>query len=44
MNKGRGGAPDAVCIGRPIFMGETGDTAQIAIPLSVWVLSIVATV
>src|SRR5580692_12486315 len=29
MDEGRRGAPDAVRIGRPIFMGETGDAAQI---------------
>ena len=44
MDEGRRGAPDAVRIGRPIFMGETGDAAQIATLLSVSVLSIVATV
>src|SRR5580698_9862640 len=37
MNEGRRGAPDAVWIGRPIFMCETGDAAQILKLLSVWV-------
>ena len=37
MDEGRRGAPDAVWIGRPIFMCETGDAAQILKLLSVWV-------
>ena len=44
MNKGRRGAPDAVRIGRPVFMCKSSNTAQIPIPLGVWVRSIVATV
>ena len=44
MNERRRGAPDAVWIGRPIFMCKTSNTAQIPIPLSVWVPSIVTTV
>jgi hypothetical protein len=44
MDEGRRGAPDAVWIGRPIFMRETDDAAQILMLLSVLVPSIVATV
>src|SRR5208282_6915903 len=44
MDEGRRGAPDAVRIGRPIFMGETGDAAQISRLLRVSGTSIVATV
>ena len=44
MDEGRRGAPDAVRIGRPIFMGETGDATQIPALLGVWVPSIVARV
>ena len=44
MDEGRRGAPDAVWIGRPISMCETGDAAQILLLLSVLVPSIVATV
>src|ERR1700685_3991081 len=41
MDEGRRGAPDAIWIRRPIFMCETGDAAQIAIPLSFSLPSIV---
>ena len=44
MDEGRRGAPDAVRIGRPIFMGETGDAAQIPALLRDSTLPIVATV
>ena len=44
MDEGRRGAPDAVGIGRPIFMGKTGDAAQIPILLSVSAPLIVARV
>src|SRR5580658_249186 len=44
MDQGRRGAPDAVRIGRPIFMGEAGDATQFPTLLGVWVPSIVARV
>src|SRR5208282_1497418 len=44
MDEGRRGAPDAVRIRRPIFMGETSDTAQSPALLRFSVTSIVARV
>jgi len=44
MNEGRRGAPDTIWIGRPIFMCETGNTAQILTLLRISVPSIVTRV
>src|SRR5580658_3826968 len=44
MNEGRRSAPDTIWIGRPIFMRETGDTAQILTLLRISAPSIVTRV